>query len=154
MRAGAVNVWYSKRADEEVTSFSDVIWNNKIANWAEDFHFNFQEAYPFQYMWKSGAFFPLVRLWSNLNSQGHSKNWENGALIYLFICSCKTSIKIMYRYHWGICSMPLYFLLSFLYYMYLPMIFRLLWRGICFNRWTAESPRYYIGKRKIVCEAF
>lgn len=95
MRAGAVNLWYSKRADEEVTSCSGVIWNNKTDNRAEDFHFNFQEAYPFQYMWKCGAFFTSVWLQSNLNSQGHGKNWENGVLIYLFIHSCKTSIKIM-----------------------------------------------------------
>lgn len=111
MRAGAVNLWYSKRADEEVTSCFGVIWNNKIDNWAEDFHFNFQEAYPFQYMWKCGAFFTSVWLRSNLKSQGHGKNWESGILIYLFIHSCKTSTKIMCRYHWGICSIPLYFLL-------------------------------------------
>lgn len=113
MKAGAVNIWYSKRADEEIMSCCGVIWNNKIDNWAEDFHFNFQEAFPFQYMWKSGAFFTSVWLWFNLNSQGHGKNWENGVLIYLFIHLCKTSIKIICRYHWGIRSIPFYLLLSF-----------------------------------------
>lgn len=140
-----------KRADEEVTSCSGVIQNNKIDNWAEDFHFNFQEAFPFQYMWKCGAFLTSVWLQSNLNSQGHGKNWENRILIYLFIHSCKTFIKLMWIYHWGICSTPFNFLLRFFCITYTCSWYS----GYCEEGFALidEQLNLHTGKRKIICEA-
>jgi len=52
MKAGAVNLCYSKKANKEVAACSGVIWNNKTDNWADDFPFSFWEAFPFQYMWR------------------------------------------------------------------------------------------------------